>query len=297
MDRKSFLEHLRLPPERVRLAEIYPQLPHPIPFATAFPEGPAHDDDEALSAYRGLYSVSFELKPKSWWYGFTVPKEHYRIVEEYQAARDRQEMAEEACAAARWQKGAGAPRPVPVLEPKPYGADEDRAKEDAASEDAVNADAADPELAAIPREGRLTPRQEDFCKHYAVQPVATRAAILAGYAEQSADSYGPKLLKNPLVLERIAALRAAKNVRYTIERDTLHDKLEAVFFEALGGRSFSAAVAALRMQAQLGGLALRPAAGEKPERKVRGNRTGGAKKPGAAAPRRRRSGKTGLRRG
>lgn len=289
MDPKAILEHLRLPPERVRLARIYPRLPHPIPFATAEADGPVDESEHGL-AYRGLYHVSFELTPNSWWYGFTVPKEHHRIVEEYAAARERQEAAEEDCAAARWRKGEMVPEGRPTRAPAPLNGGE-------SGEDIESGGDGDPELAAVPPEGKLTPRQEAFCGHYAAQPVATRAAILAGYAKEGADSYGPKLLKNPLVLERIAALRAEQNLRYAIERDTLHDKLEAVFFEALGGKSFSAAVAALRMQALLGGLSLRPAAPAKPARKTGRGRTRGAKKPASGgAARRRSSAGAGLRR-
>src|SRR5262249_25131423 len=42
---------------------------------------------------------------------------------------------------------------------------------------------------------KLLPRQEQFCRHYVTQPVATRAAVLAGYAERSAYNQGHRLLK------------------------------------------------------------------------------------------------------
>jgi hypothetical protein len=262
MDSSSFLEQLRLPPEQVRLALIHPELPCPIPFATAEPEGPA-DTDGACSEYRGLFSVAFETSPKNWLSGFAVPAEHYRIVEEYQIARERQSDAKDACAAARWERRERA-EAAPAPEPQP--------------ED-------------IPPAGKLTPRQAEFCKHYAAQPVAVRAAVLAGYSETSADTYGPRLLKNPLVLDRIAKLRHDGQLQYVVERDTLHDKLEAVFFEALADRNHAAAVAALRMQALLGGLSLRPESRAAPDIDAAAGRAG-PKKSGKIGG---KSGKVGVR--
>jgi hypothetical protein len=227
----AIVEYLRRPPEEVRLAEIYPQLPRPIPFAEASPQGPYFDDDEQDDRppeERHIYYISISIPEGRGSVGtrFAVTAFHYRIVGEYGDALERQWDAEEECADARWRK-------PPAPPPRP------------------------PEPEDVPPGGRLTPRQEEFCAHYSVQPIALRAAVLAGYAESNADSYGPRLLKNPLVLERIAALRAEKGIAYKLERDTMHDKLEAVYFDALGNRNHSAAIAALRLQALLAGLALR----------------------------------------
>lgn len=108
--------------------------------------------------------------------------------------------------------------------------------------------------AAAHERSRLLPRQEAFCRHYVTQPVATRAAALAGYAERSAHNQGHRLLQIAEVLERIAALRAERNLTYALERDTMHDKLEGVFMGALAARNFAPALAAMRLQAQLAGL-------------------------------------------
>jgi phage terminase small subunit len=255
MDPDAITEHLKLPPERVRLAFIYPNLPHPIRFATADPEGPM--DDEEWPECRGLYFVAFEHAPLSWQSGYTVPKEHHRIVEEYQAARARQAVAEEACAAARWDKGKAKDPPPPPRAPEP-----------------------EPE--AIPPEGKLTGRQEAFCRHYTEQPVGTRAAVLAGYSADNAAPYGSRLLKNPLVLDRIATLRQEQHIHYVVERDTVHDKLEAVFFEALGERNHAAAVAALRLQATIGGILGRAAPDEQ---KAAGAKANKSQPPATEKPR------------
>lgn len=249
MDVAVIAEHLKRPPERVRLREMYPELPDPIPFEEAFGARAWNDYDRDPPELRGCWFISFCFPPATISTRYAVTAEHGRIAEEYYDARERQQEAEEACAAARWENRspAGAPR--------------------------------EPEPEAIPPRGELTPRQADFCRHYATQPVAVRAAVLAGYAESNADSYGPRLLKNPLVLERIAKLRHDGRLHYVVERDTMHDKIEAVFFDALGDRNHTAAVAALRLQAGLAGLSIRAAAANG---EANGLSKSAAKKPGNA---------------
>jgi len=163
---------------------------------------------------------------------YECSEEQYRIIAQYDAVKRRQAEAEGACIAARGF---------------------DWPEEGLAEED-------EPAPEAVPPEGKLTARQALFCENYTAQPVATRAAVLAGYSEDSAHNQGHRLLKNPLVLTRIAALRAERKLSYVLEPDTLHDKLEAVFFDALSERNHSAAVAALRLQAGLARLPTRLAA-------------------------------------
>ncbi len=105
--------------------------------------------------------------------------------------------------------------------------------------------------------------------------------MLAGYSEDSAAAYGSRLLKNPLVLDRIATLRREKDIHYVVEPDTVHDKLEAVFFEALGERNHAAAVAALRLQAALAGILPRaaPRDAEPAHAKANESQGGLARKP------------------
>jgi hypothetical protein len=100
----------------------------------------------------------------------------------------------------------------------------------------------------------LTPRQEAFCRHYLTEPSGTRAAIVAGYAESGAKVQAHRLLTNANVLQKISALRRAHALSYTLDRDTMLDKLEAFFEEAMKGESYSAALRALLAQAELGGL-------------------------------------------
>jgi hypothetical protein len=258
MDADAIAEYLKRPPEHVRLAELYPELPQPVPFAEAIAQGPWDDDDEEDERppeERHLYYIDISI-PKPYGFlatSFAVTEHHHRIVEEYDAAQERQADAEGACAAARWQRRSAPPPRAPEPED-------------------------------IPPDGKLTPRQQEFCRHYAAQPVATRAAILAGYSEENAAPYGSRLLNNPLVLDRIASLRAERQIRYVVERDTVHDKLEAVFFGALGERNHAAAVAALRLQVALAGLLGRAEA----KRQAKESQGAARKKPTKAKPARRR---------
>lgn len=165
------------------------------------------------------WEVDAEVRPNVW-ETVEVSEEIHRFVAQFDAAEERQLAAE-----AEVERRRNPPPPPPPED--------------------------------VPASGKLEPRQEEFCRHYAARPVATRAAVLAGYAEESAANQGHRLLRNPLVLERIARIRAETNVHYVIDVDTLHDKLEAVFFDALAERNHAAAVAALRLQAGLGRLPTR----------------------------------------
>jgi phage terminase small subunit len=100
----------------------------------------------------------------------------------------------------------------------------------------------------------LTSRQEAFCRHYLSEPSGTRAAIKAGYAESGADVQASRLLGNARVLQKISALRRERALSYALDRDTMLDKLELVFDEAMRAESHSAALRALLAQAELSGL-------------------------------------------
>ena len=100
----------------------------------------------------------------------------------------------------------------------------------------------------------LTPRQEAFCRHYLTEPSGTRAAIMAGYADSGAKVQAHRMLTNANVLQKISALRRAHALAYMLDRDTMLDKLEAFFADAMEGKSYSAALRALLAQAELGGL-------------------------------------------
>jgi hypothetical protein len=110
---------------------------------------------------------------------------------------------------------------------------------------------------AEPERGPLNPRQEAFCRHFLTEPSGTRAAIMAGYSARSAENQASRMMRNDEVLQKISALRRAHALSYALDRDTMLDKLEAFFDDAMKGQSFSAALRALLAQAELSGLLTR----------------------------------------
>lgn len=55
--------------------------------------------------------------------------------------------------------------------------------------------------------GKLSAKQEMFCREYLVDLNATQAAIRAGYSERSARANGPRLLTNADVAARVKELQ------------------------------------------------------------------------------------------
>lgn len=115
-------------------------------------------------------------------------------------------------------------------------------------------EATDRAQAGEPGGNCLTPRQEAFCRHFLTEPSGTRAAIMAGYAEKGAASEAHRLLRNAEILQKISALRRQRALSYALDRDTVMDKLEWVFEEAMKGQAHSAALRALLAQAEVSGL-------------------------------------------
>lgn len=97
----------------------------------------------------------------------------------------------------------------------------------------------------------LTERQLAFCERYVERPVAALAARAAGYAASTAAKQAARLLKHPLVMRRILELRRKHHLEQACRRETLIDKFETVFAEAIERREFYAAIQALTMQARL----------------------------------------------
>jgi hypothetical protein len=100
----------------------------------------------------------------------------------------------------------------------------------------------------------LTARQLAFCERYVECPVATRAAREAGFSAKTASQQATRLLKHPLIMRRILELRRQRHLEAAYRRETLMDKFEAVFAEAIEGKDYYAAIQALTMQARLAGL-------------------------------------------
>jgi phage terminase small subunit len=100
----------------------------------------------------------------------------------------------------------------------------------------------------------LTGRQTAFCEAYAEAGNGAAAARQAGYAEGSARVTGARLLTNANILERIEALKAVRNRARNLDRQLLLERLEETWQAAMAAGQFNAAMRALRLMAELGGL-------------------------------------------
>lgn len=101
----------------------------------------------------------------------------------------------------------------------------------------------------------LTERQEAFCRAYAEAPVAAKAAVAAGYSPASARKQASRLLKHPLIVRRLHALREGRGLDFQLRRDTIIDQAEAVYEAAMEKNDFYAAMQALTMKARMAGFA------------------------------------------
>lgn len=105
---------------------------------------------------------------------------------------------------------------------------------------------------------RLKTRQERFCERFVELGNASAAAKAAGYLPASARNTGYRLLRDPRVISRIAAIQAQMADDHCRQVDILLGKLETVFRRALDDHQFSAAARAIELQAKLAGLGERP---------------------------------------
>lgn len=101
---------------------------------------------------------------------------------------------------------------------------------------------------------RLTDRQEAFCQLYLTEPSGTRAAVKAGFSTKTAASQASRMLTKANILRRIAELRHDRQIVYDVQTDSLLDKLEAVYHEAMEKGRLMAAIQAVAHQARLTGL-------------------------------------------
>jgi Phage terminase, small subunit len=67
--------------------------------------------------------------------------------------------------------------------------------------------------------GKLTPKQEMFCREFIVDLNATQAAIRAGYSKETAKTIASQILTKLNILERIAELKEERNSRLRVDAD------------------------------------------------------------------------------
>lgn len=106
----------------------------------------------------------------------------------------------------------------------------------------------------------LRPRQENFCRRFVEYANAAVAARAAGYAPESARNHGYRLMKQPRIRARIAALQAELAREAADDSEVLIGKLENVYRRAIEDHHFYAATRAVEVQARLAARLRRAAA-------------------------------------
>ena len=77
--------------------------------------------------------------------------------------------------------------------------------------------------------GKLTDKQEVFCREYIIDFNATQAAIRAGYSEKTARSLGAENLTKPDVSHRIAALMQERSNSTKIDAEWVLKSAKRVY--------------------------------------------------------------------
>ncbi len=100
----------------------------------------------------------------------------------------------------------------------------------------------------------LPHRQEAFARHVAAGRSLTDAARLAGYAWDSARQTGSRLMKEPHVAARVAAIAHARENQRQGELDELVAGLKRLMIDTMARQNDFAALRAIDMIARLRGL-------------------------------------------
>jgi len=111
-----------------------------------------------------------------------------------------------------------------------------------------------------PRKGKITNRQETFCKLIAEGIYSnTECARRAGFSAETAHAYAVKLLSGndyPHVVERIIELREERQRRYGVTAIGQLERLAKLSKGAEDAGQFSAAINAEKIRSALGGLTI-----------------------------------------
>lgn len=79
---------------------------------------------------------------------------------------------------------------------------------------------------------KLTPKQLEFCRQYLIHRNGTKAAIEAGYKEESAQEQASRLLSNDMVKAYLAQAEKERQNKYNIdERKILEALIDIAFFD------------------------------------------------------------------
>ena len=116
-----------------------------------------------------------------------------------------------------------------------------------------DADTFEPDAPRQQQAKPLNPRHEAFCQYFVLGGNATYAARSAGYAPQSCNNQGYRLMRRPRIRARVAAIRCELARVYGLDAHVLLGKLEALYQRANEDHHFHAAVRAVEAQARIAG--------------------------------------------
>ena len=88
----------------------------------------------------------------------------------------------------------------------------------------------------------MNSRQTHFCQEYAVDHNATRAAIAAGYAKNSARVTGSKLLTNANIKQKLANIQAETATKLAITKESQIEDIQDIADKAKKSKQYSAAL-------------------------------------------------------
>jgi phage terminase small subunit len=107
----------------------------------------------------------------------------------------------------------------------------------------------------------LKPKYEGFCRHYAMDPNASAAAVAAGYSDDNSQKQGWRLLQRPEIVARIAELRAERAARDSLSLPALLAKLDTAYRIASDSGNAMAVVRIAEAEAKLPALFAKASAG------------------------------------
>lgn len=76
--------------------------------------------------------------------------------------------------------------------------------------------------------GKLTAKQEMFCKEYLIDLNATQAARRAGYSENAARQQGAENMAKPVILERVQGLMAKRSEKVGVDAEWVLRGIESL---------------------------------------------------------------------
>jgi phage terminase small subunit len=76
--------------------------------------------------------------------------------------------------------------------------------------------------------GKLTAKQEMFCKEYLIDLNATQAAIRAGYSVNAARQQGAENMAKPVILERVQDLMAKRSKKVGVDAEWVIKGIESL---------------------------------------------------------------------